>query len=131
MADRLAELLRQRALLQEHLAWLDREIAKASNSASPALTAPPTPDPQAPPRLAPSIPAPPITVRRLPLAASAPVIAPAADARATNADEILEQYRVAPAALQTDIRKGCLLYFIGALVFVGVVVAGLYLAFRK
>lgn len=89
-------------------------------------------DPQAPPPLlAPSIPAPPTTVRRLPLAASAPVIAPAADARADDADEILEQYRVAPAALQTDIRKGCLLYFIGALVFVGGVVAGLYLVFRK
>ncbi len=128
MADRLAELLRQRALLQEHLAWLDREIAKASNSASPALTALPI---LKPPLLAPSIPAPPTTVRRLPLAASAPVIAPAADARADDADEILEQYRVAPAALQTDIRKGCLLYFIGALVFVGGVVAGLYLVFRK
>ena len=128
MADRLAELLRQRALLQEHLAWLDREIAKASNSASPALTALPI---LKPPLLAPSIPAPPTTVRRLPLASSAPVIAPAADARADDADEILEQYRVAPAALQTDIRKGCLLYFIGALVFVGGVVAGLYLVFRK
>ena len=128
MADRLAELLRQRALLQEHLAWLGREIAKASNSASPALTALPI---LKPPLLAPSIPAPPTTVRRLPLAASAPVIAPAADARADDADEILEQYRVAPAALQTDIRKGCLLYFIGALVFVGGVVAGLYLVFRK
>lgn len=115
--------------MQEHLAWLGREIAKASNSASPALTALPILKP--PPLLAPSIPAPPTTVRRLPLAASAPVIAPAADARADDADEILEQYRVAPAALQTDIRKGCLLYFIGALVFVGGVVAGLYLVFRK
>lgn len=129
MADRLAELLRQRALLQEHVAWLDREIAAASNSASPALAAPPTPGPRA--ALAPSIPAPPITVRHLPLAASAPVIAPAADAGATDPDVILEQYRVAPAALKTDIRKGCLLYFVGALVFVGLVVAGLYLAFRK
>lgn len=131
MADRLAELLRQRALLQEHLAWLDREIAGASNSASPALAASPLPDPRAAPLLAPSIPAPPITVRHLPLAASAPVIAPAADAGAADPDVILEQYRVAPAALKTDIRKGCLLYFVGALVFVGLVVAGLYLAFRK
>ena len=30
MSDRLAELVRQRALVQEHLAWLDREIARAA-----------------------------------------------------------------------------------------------------
>src|SRR5690349_2525236 len=38
--DRLQQLLRQRALLQEHLAWLDREIAAASEG-----TPPPAPTP--------------------------------------------------------------------------------------
>ena len=32
------------------------------------------------------------------------------------ADAILEEYRVAPDTLKTDIRKGCLLYFVGAFV---------------
>jgi hypothetical protein len=34
--DRLQELRRQRALVQDHLAWLDREIASASGQATPA-----------------------------------------------------------------------------------------------
>jgi hypothetical protein len=33
--DRLKDLHRQRALVQEHLAWLDREIAAASGEAAP------------------------------------------------------------------------------------------------
>ena len=39
MSDRLAELQRQRALAQEQLAWLDREIAKETGQA-PVAAAP-------------------------------------------------------------------------------------------
>ena len=38
--DRLQELRRQRALVQEHLAWLDGQITTASGHAAPA---PPSP----------------------------------------------------------------------------------------
>lgn len=38
--DRMAELRRQRALVQQHLDWLDREIATLSGTSAPA-TAPP------------------------------------------------------------------------------------------
>src|SRR6478672_3124092 len=38
MSDRLSELLRQRALVQEHLAWLDRQIADASMAVLPPLS---------------------------------------------------------------------------------------------
>ncbi|HSY54793.1 MAG TPA: hypothetical protein VK785_10120 [Opitutaceae bacterium] len=34
--DRLQELRRQHALVQEHLAWLDREIASTAGGAAPA-----------------------------------------------------------------------------------------------
>jgi hypothetical protein len=34
MSDRLPELRRQRALVAEHLAWLDREIAAAGGETS-------------------------------------------------------------------------------------------------
>ena len=44
MSDRFQELLRQRALVQQHLAWLDGEIAEASGS-TPAT---PTPAPRQP-----------------------------------------------------------------------------------
>lgn len=40
MPDRLDELRRQRALVQQHLAWLDAEIAAAQGGATPAPAAP-------------------------------------------------------------------------------------------
>ena len=47
MSDRLQDLLRQRALIQEQLAWLDREIAAAADAAlattAPAVTPAPRP----------------------------------------------------------------------------------------
>jgi hypothetical protein len=47
------------------------------------------------------------------------------------ADAILEEYRVAPDTLKTDIRKGCLLYFIGALALVALGVSVLYFLISK
>lgn len=50
-ADRLKDLLRQRALLSEHLAWLDREIASAQGASGtqPAAIAVPAQPPLASP----------------------------------------------------------------------------------
>lgn len=52
MSDRLPELRRQRALIQQHLEWLDREIAAAQSGPEPtppastvAPAATPTPRP--------------------------------------------------------------------------------------
>lgn len=41
MSDRLAELRRQRALVQQHLAWLDAEIAAAEKFPAPAVASAP------------------------------------------------------------------------------------------
>lgn len=53
VTDRLQELRRQRALVQQHLAWLDAEIAAATPSAtlpaSDAAAADPAPEALAPP----------------------------------------------------------------------------------
>jgi hypothetical protein len=53
MSSRLDELRRQRALLQEHLAWLDREIDAAAGDARPPAPVPAVeparPSPAAPP----------------------------------------------------------------------------------
>ncbi len=113
MSDRLAELQRQRALVQEHLAWLEREIAatgKASDSPPPAASFthpsfPPTPAIPVSP-VAPARPAPP----------------------EAHVDELLAQYRSAPGAVRKDVRKGCLLYFGLALVALAAGVAVLYFA---
>jgi len=43
VSDRLAELRRQRDLLQQHLAWLDTEIAAESRAPTARPTVTPTP----------------------------------------------------------------------------------------
>lgn len=171
MADRLAELRRQRALLQVHLAWLDREITRAGGDpttgsfppfGSTPSTAPflagsksPLPAPSSP--TAGSTPAQPAepaptaaaTASATTPKASVPSASPAepsalpgptppttsAAASPTtlakpDADALLSQFRREPEAVRRDVRQGCLLYFVGALVLLALGVAGLYFAFR-
>lgn len=135
MSDRLQELLRQRTLVQQHLAWLDGEIAEASGNQNDS-SRPPAPRQAFP---APVTPPPPaasyVTGQAAALtrnAASAPV-SPAARADenpsvAAAAEAILAEYRVEPSSLRTDVRKGCFLYFFGALAFFALVVTVLYYA---
>lgn len=123
MSDRLAELRRQRALVAEHLAWLDDEIEHASGrSSSPS------------PTLASTSARPATAIVTAALKAGVPIAQEAAPlespAAIASADAILDEYRVAPKALQSDVRKGCLLYFAVAFVLLGLGVIGLYLAFR-
>jgi hypothetical protein len=148
--DRLQQLLRQRALLQEHLAWLDREIADASSG----VTAPPPaptpvaraaqqplviPSPATPPTRTilgapPAKPAAPYLASQAAQILSASAVTPPTDtppAVEVAADEILEQYRVAPDSMKTDVKKGCFLYFFGALVFVALGVVVLYFVFQR
>jgi hypothetical protein len=110
MSDRLSELVRQRALVLEHLAWIDREIAQA-NMAAPGVSRTPA--------------VPFVTPVPLPAAPAAPDVSTVA-VPVDDADEVLEQYRVSRKAVHQDVRKGCLLYFVGAFVVLGIVVAILY-----
>jgi hypothetical protein len=128
MPDRHSELLRQRALVLEHLAWLDREIASTNPlSAVPAVPTLP---------VAPSVTTPP-AASMVPASDAAdpaiPLLSPVSAAQtepvpALESDGILEQYRVTPAAVHQDVRKGCFLYFAAAFVVLGIVVAILYFA---
>jgi hypothetical protein len=129
MSDRLAELRRQRALMQEHLAWLDAEIAAAEKSGAetptPALV--PAPGLRATPRVVSLTPA------ATPKIAAVPTASPAAAPAAIDplADKILEEYRVPEKSLHQDVRKGCFLYFAAALLLLGAAVVGLYFALRQ
>lgn len=115
MPDRLSELARQRALVSEHLAWLDREIANETvKRGSPAIAAAVTP---------PSAPAAPVVAAT---AASTVPTSPVVGTTPTEGEQILEQYRVEPTSLKQDVRKGCLLYFAAAFVLLGLVVVILY-----
>lgn len=116
MSARLQELLRQKALLAEHAAWLDREIAVeqalAGGPAGPALPAPLP--------LTATMPA--------PAAAAGPIPAGAAEA---EADAILAQYRDSAKSARQRVKWGCILYVVAgaALVILGFVV--IYLLSRR
>ncbi|MBC7368358.1 MAG: hypothetical protein H7343_16370 [Undibacterium sp.] len=105
MPDRLAELQRQRALVQQDLARLDREIAEAQSRVDHSPT-PETPHTRAVPALAITLPA---------------------DA---DADAILNQYRSGEASVKTDVRKGCILYAVLAFAALILGVFSLYFMLR-
>ncbi len=107
MPDRLAELRRQRALLTEHLAWLDGEIATAADRSGepPAPAAAPAPGP---------VPTPPA-----PIPGAGPPASPEVEA-------IIDRYRSSPGAVQRDLRRGCFLYLAAAVVLTALGVTALY-----
>jgi hypothetical protein len=90
VSDRSDELRRQRELLRQHLAWLDREISRADAEA-PAPAAPSAR--QEPPR----------------------IIQPAFSVTASDADRdadaILAEYRMSAPAVENQTKRGCILYF--------------------
>ena len=106
MSDRLQDLQRQRALVQEQLAWLDREIAALQGPAAPTST--PTTYAK---------PVPPVAPRYTP---PSPADAAAAE---RAAEEILAQYQQESKSLQTTVRRGCFLYFFIAM---GLFIAGVF-----
>ena len=128
MSDRLDALLRQRALLREHSAWLDSEIAAAqaaeehdpaeSSPAPFAAAAAPMPRAELPTARPPAAPS--VAPRPAPVTPVAPTVV------AAHADEILETYRTPANSLKSDVRKGCFLYFFAALALVGLGVTALY-----
>ena len=101
MSNRLKDLQRQRALAQEQLAWIDREIAQEAG--------------QAP---APAQPA-------IPPASTAARSATAGDA-ALLADQILASYQSEAAASPSIVKHGCFLYFALALLLLGLSLVALY-----
>ncbi|HQF39291.1 MAG TPA: hypothetical protein PK322_09265 [Opitutaceae bacterium] len=96
MQDRLAELRRQRALVAEHLVWLDREIAETEGKASPA----PLPAPTPPPALTAAA-----------VLAKAAEIPPAVAAGASDQPDAPLLPEPQPTDIKNDVRRGCLLYF--------------------
>jgi hypothetical protein len=101
VSDRLNELQRQRSLLLEHLAWLDREIAAVNGPAAPARPVVPSP------------------VRPLVPATAAPADEPALDA-------LMAQYQDEGDNLQSSVKRGCFLYFALTFVVIGLGLLGLY-----
>ena len=135
MSDRLNELRRQRELVEEHLAWLDREIAAASGlkTAPTATPSPAAPAPATPVAAPPALPTPVLATPAVAKPAAPPANASMPDAPPVEAvaESILADYRVKPDSMKSDVKKGCVLYFFAALAFVAAVVVGLYFLFQR
>lgn len=135
--SRLDELRRQRTLLLDHLAWLDREIADANRGVDPAAARERGELERPAATVASSLPSTPASLAAMPadaiIATTIDVVPPApvipSDLAATP-EAILDQYRTAPDMLRQDVRKGCFLYFALAFVLLGVGITALYVLFR-
>lgn len=97
MSDRLNELRRQRALLQQHLEWLDAEIAAAQPGEKP-----PSPAPTVAPR-------------------------PAEPVATVALEALLAEQKHAPESSAAQVRRGCFIAFGLIFVVLGLAVYGLYL----
>ncbi len=101
MSERLRQLQRQQALLREHLAWIEGEIAREKPAGSNAAPPPAIHTPPADPEFTPT------TATRL------------ADG---DADALLERYAAAERQNPRSIRLGCLLIFFGTLGLLALIV---------
>jgi hypothetical protein len=91
VSERSDELLRQRELLREQLAWIEREIAReaAESVGSPAVVPPP--------RLA------------------QPNFSVTASDADRDAEAILAEFRRSAPSVEAQTKRGCILYFAAAL----------------
>jgi len=112
MSDRLADLRRQRALIQEHLSWLDREIAAATQ---PSVTTTP-----------PAAPSPVLTETPRQVDGSA-LLEASLPPTALDPESILAETARDAHTIKSDVRRGCLLYFVLALAGLAGVLLWLYL----
>jgi hypothetical protein len=102
-SSRLDQLRRQRALLQEHVTWLDREIAaemvagRTANSSGPVPSSSPAPAPSSSASLGYRAPLPPASATVSPLPTASAVAMPAAPTASTGAhvdvDELFDRLR--------------------------------------
>lgn len=104
MSDRLEEIRRQRDLLREHLARLDREIAGLEGKAPP------------PPSAAP---------------AASPAPSARTGLIESEAEAILARFRQPAVSIHKRTKLGCLLYFAAALVVMALCVAVLYVLVKR
>jgi hypothetical protein len=102
--DRLQELRRQRALVQQQLAFLDREIASASGEAKPALPAAQNP--------------PPVSA------------APGQPAAADEVDKVIKSFEEESRSNAADVKSGCIWIFVAAFVLFALCVFAFYLYVR-
>ncbi|MDB6093404.1 MAG: hypothetical protein JWM32_966 [Verrucomicrobia bacterium] len=123
MSDRLASLRHQRALVEQQLDWLDQEIAALEApgpAATPARAIPssaslPTPAPTPAPQPLQS-----------PLYAKPLLRTPKPAPPAIDVLEDFPEYQADPANMQSEARRGCLIYTVIAFVVLILAMTAIY-----
>ncbi len=113
VSDRLDELHRQRATLQAHLDWLDREIAREKSESRDA-----TPPSNFSGQTA--------ALAKETSARTVASLVPATDASSADAESILAQFADSPQKIQTQVKRGCWTVFALALLIPALGVAAWY-----
>ncbi|MBI5425110.1 MAG: hypothetical protein HZA32_13620 [Opitutae bacterium] len=116
MSDRLDELRRQRALLQQHLEWLDAEIAATEQSPETSLA------------VSGRIRPPDSHSRATPMGQG--VLSPATAPVDTEIAAVLAAQKDAPKDSAQEAKRGCLAAFALMLLVLGLVIFGWYLLVR-
>lgn len=109
-SDRLNELRRQRALVQQHLEWLEAEIAAAENKTRAAV---PLRSPAGSQNEAITSP-----IESISLSETAP---------SPELEALVAAQKTAPANSAAEVKRGCFIAFAGLFVLLGLAVYGLYL----
>ncbi len=97
MSERLRHLQRQQVLLREHLAWIEAEITRET-----------VPAELNPPRSAAWLPQKPVETEPI------------------DADALIERYAEKERQHPADIRRGCLLFFVGALALLALTITAVW-----
>jgi hypothetical protein len=97
MSERIRTLQRQQAILREHLAWIEAEIAQEIVPTDTCTNRP-------------------ATWQRTTPASKDPI----------DADALIERYAGKERQNPADIRRGCLLFFIGTLALCAIVIASVW-----
>ncbi len=111
VSDRLDELRRQRALVQQHLEWLDAEIAAEARHARPIAAS--------------------ASATRSARSDARSPIESSALRESSELDVLLSAQKSAPANSAADARRGCFVAFALLFVVLGLAVYGLYLYSRS
>jgi hypothetical protein len=103
--DRLSELRHQRALVQEQLAWLDREIASAAGAATPAKPA----------------------AQSLPPVSAMPSQPAAPPTDGDDMNELIKSFEAESRSSLAQTKRGCIWIFVAALALLGLSLFAFYL----
>lgn len=131
MSDRLRHLQRQQALLREHLAWIETEIARETSAIRTPATGTPANETVTMPAASAAVPTPTTLVAPTPATPLTPTATTTAAGILPEADALIERYAREERQNPQDIRRGCFLAFITAFLLLAGSVTAVWLIYYR